>query len=52
MREGEHGLLVLGAPLLGRRGRVSLNGVIGSVLEGVNDHPVLIVRPHYEEGWR
>ncbi len=52
MREGEHGLLVLGAPLLGRRGRVSLNGVIGSVLEGVTDHPVLIVRPHYEEGWR
>jgi len=51
MRDKEHGLLVLGAPLLGRRGRVSLNGVIGSLLDDVNDRPVLIVRPHYEEWW-
>jgi sulfate transport system ATP-binding protein len=51
MRDGEHGLLVLGAPLLGRRGRVSLEGVIGSLIDEVNDRPVLIVRPHYEEWW-
>jgi sulfate transport system ATP-binding protein len=52
IREGNHDLLVLGAPLIGWKGRVSLNGVIGSVLEGVDDLPVLIVRPHQEEGWR
>src|SRR2546422_10134309 len=51
MRGKEHGLLVLGAPLVARRGRVSLNGVIGSLLDEVNDRPVLIVRPHYEEWW-
>jgi len=51
MREGQHGLLVLGAPLSARRSRVNLNGVIGGLLDEVNDRPVLIVRPHYEE-WR
>jgi sulfate transport system ATP-binding protein len=51
MRQGEYGLLVLGAPLLGRRNRISLEGVIGGVLQEVNDRPVLIVRPHYEEWW-
>src|SRR5262249_13543834 len=35
LREGEHGLLVLGAPPAGRRGRVSLLGVIGSLLDEV-----------------
>ena len=47
LREGEHGLLVLGAPLVGRRGRVILDGLIGGLLEEVNERPVLIVRPHY-----
>jgi sulfate/thiosulfate transport system ATP-binding protein len=52
LQEGNYDLLVLGAPLLGRRRRVSLSGVIGSLLETVNDRPVLIVRPHRIEGGR
>ena len=52
MQEGKHDFMILGAPLLDRRGRVSLAGVIESLLETVKDHPVLIVRPHMEEGWR
>jgi sulfate/thiosulfate transport system ATP-binding protein len=52
MREGDHGLLVLGAPLVGRRGRVILDGVIRGILEDVSDRPILIVRPHYGDWWR
>jgi sulfate transport system ATP-binding protein len=52
MQEGKHDFMILGAPLLDRRGRVSLAGVIGSLLEAVKEHPVLIVRPHMEEAWR
>lgn len=46
MKEGEHDLLVLGAPLAERDGTVSLSGVIGQLLESVTDHPILIVRSH------
>jgi len=52
MSEGKHDFMILGAPLYDRRGRVSLAGVIGNLLETVKDHPVLIVRPHLEEAWR
>ena len=52
MQEEKHDFMILGAPLFDRRGRVSLAGVIGSLLETVKDHPVLIVRPHLEEAWR
>ena len=52
MREGQHDLLVLGAPLVGRRGRMTLAGVIGDLLDDVRDRPVLIVRPHHAEPWR
>ena len=52
MTEGKHDFMILGAPLYDRRGRVSLAGVIGNLLETVKDHPVLIVRPHLEEAWR
>jgi len=43
MEQGGHNLLVLGAPLADRRGRVSLEGVVGSLLERAT-YPVLIVR--------
>jgi len=48
LQEGEHDLLVLGAPLSGRRGRhgrVPLAGMVRRVLEEAN-RPVLIVRAH------
>ena len=51
LRAGEHGLLVMGAPPMGRRGRVSLLGVIGSLLDDVSDRSILIVRPHHAEWW-
>ena len=52
MSEGAHDLLVVGAPLPAGRGRVTLVGIIGSLIEDVQDRPVLIVRPHAEESWR
>jgi sulfate transport system ATP-binding protein len=43
MEQGGHDLLVLGAPLADRRGRVGLGGVVESLLAPAS-HPVLIVR--------
>lgn len=40
---GSYDLLVLGAPLAQRDGKVSLNGVVGQILNVIN-RPVLIVR--------
>jgi hypothetical protein len=42
--EGEHDLLVLGAPLPGRDGRIALGGFVGRLLPEVAQLPVLIVR--------
>jgi len=42
--EGEHDLLVLGAPLPGRDGRIALGGFVGRLLPEVSQLPVLIVR--------
>jgi sulfate/thiosulfate transport system ATP-binding protein len=42
--EGEHGLLVLGAPLPGRDGRIGLGGFVGKLLPEIDRLPVLIVR--------
>ncbi|MGH2522668.1 MAG: universal stress protein, partial [Anaerolineales bacterium] len=47
MQAGGHDLLVLGAPLADRDGRVSLSGVVGQVLNEATGYPVLIVRSHY-----
>jgi nucleotide-binding universal stress UspA family protein len=44
IQEGGHDLLVLGAPLPGRDGRIELGGVIGRILAGAAQLPVLIVR--------
>ncbi|HEY0553450.1 MAG TPA: ATP-binding cassette domain-containing protein [Thermoanaerobaculia bacterium] len=42
--EGRHDLLVLGAPLPGRDGRIGLGGFVGKLLPEVAHLPVLIVR--------
>ncbi len=42
-KEGDHSLVVVGAPLSDQRGRVSLSGVAAAVLEE-SGRPVLIVR--------
>jgi sulfate transport system ATP-binding protein len=42
--EGAHDLLVLGAPLPGRDGRIALGGFVGRLLPAVAHLPVLIVR--------
>jgi nucleotide-binding universal stress UspA family protein len=47
MAQGEHNLLVLGAPLADRRGRVALEGVVQSLLEQASQ-PILIVRARQE----
>ncbi len=42
--EGGHDLLVLGAPLPGRDGRIELGGFVGRLLPAIPQLPVLIVR--------
>ncbi len=42
--EGGHDLLVLGAPLPGRDGRIELGGFVGRLLPALPNLPVLIVR--------
>ena len=44
LAEGGHDLLVLGAPLPGRDGRIELGGFVGRLLPAVAHLPVLIVR--------
>jgi nucleotide-binding universal stress UspA family protein len=47
MKEGEHDLLILGAPLPHGSDRVSLEGVVGQIIKEMTTHPVLIVRSRY-----
>ena len=47
VNEGQYDLLVLGAPLPDREGRISLNGLVGQVLSSVADRATLIVRSSY-----
>jgi hypothetical protein len=42
--EGKHDLLVLGAPLPGRDGRIELGGFVGKLLPETSRLPVLVVR--------
>jgi sulfate transport system ATP-binding protein len=44
LTEGAHDLLVLGSPLPNRRGVLSLDGLVGDLLDAVVDRPVLIIR--------
>jgi sulfate/thiosulfate transport system ATP-binding protein len=52
LEEGDHDLLIFGAPLPDWRGRIALDGLIGDLIDDAADRPVLIVRPHAEEPWR
>jgi sulfate transport system ATP-binding protein len=47
LNEGDYDLLVLGAPLAGPSGEISLAGVVGQILAQVTDRATLIVRSHY-----
>jgi hypothetical protein len=44
MENGKQDLLVVGAPLPDREGKVSLDGIVGHLLDGAIRHPILIVR--------
>jgi len=46
MKDTHYDLIVLGVPLPNHHGQVDFNGVIGSVLSGVQDSSFLIVRSH------
>jgi len=47
MEEGEHDLLILGAPLPQGGDRVSLEGVVGQIIKEMTTHPVLVVHSRY-----
>lgn len=47
MKEGEHDLLILGAPLPHGGDRVSLEGVVGQIIKEMSTHPILVVRSRY-----
>jgi sulfate transport system ATP-binding protein len=47
MAAGGHDMLVLGAPLSTRDGRAVLAGVVGQIVTGATNFPVLIVRSRY-----
>jgi sulfate transport system ATP-binding protein len=44
---GNHDLLVLGVPLTQREGDVSLEGVVGQIIQAQTTHPILIVRSRF-----
>jgi nucleotide-binding universal stress UspA family protein len=50
MTAGQHDLLVLGAPLAGRSGRLAMSSVMRQTLEAASKHPVLIVRSRLAAG--
>src|SRR5215212_1718599 len=52
MKEGEHDLLIMGAPLPQGGDRVSLEGVVGQIIKEMTTHPVLIVRSRYASNIR
>ena len=47
MKEGEHDLLILGAPLPHGGDKVSLEGVVGQIMKEMTTHPVLVVHSRY-----
>jgi len=47
MRKGEFDLVILGAPLPNRDGRVSLTRVVENVMKSAGNCSLLIVRSHY-----
>lgn len=51
IQAGEYDLVVMGAPLPGRSGKLALGGVVGSVLRSAQNCSFLIVRSH-NDAWR
>jgi nucleotide-binding universal stress UspA family protein len=49
IRSGKYDLVVMGAPLPGRTGKLALHGVVGSVLESAQNCSFLIVRSHSDQ---
>jgi hypothetical protein len=49
MRKGEFDLVVLGAPLPNRDGRVSLTKVVENVMKNAGNCSLLIIRSHYSK---
>jgi sulfate transport system ATP-binding protein len=47
MQAGGHDLLILGATLTSRTGKVSLEGVVGQIVKDMTTHPVLIIHSRY-----
>jgi sulfate transport system ATP-binding protein len=47
MKDGEHDLLIMGAPLPHGGDKVSLEGVVGQIIKEMTTHPVLVVRSRY-----
>jgi sulfate transport system ATP-binding protein len=47
MRRGEYDLVILGAPLPNREGRVSLTRIVENVTKNAGNCSLLIVRSHY-----
>jgi sulfate transport system ATP-binding protein len=47
MKEGEHDLLILGAPLPAGGDKVSLEGIVGQIIKETTTHPILVVRSRY-----
>jgi nucleotide-binding universal stress UspA family protein len=48
IKAGEYDLVVIGAPLPGRSGRLALTGIVGSVLSSAQNCSFLIVRSHHD----
>ncbi|HLD93952.1 MAG TPA: ATP-binding cassette domain-containing protein [Anaerolineales bacterium] len=48
IKTGKYDLVIMGAPLPGRSGRLALHGVVGSVLQSAQNCSFLIVRSHNE----
>lgn len=47
MAEGKYDMLVLGAPVRNHDGDAALSGVVGQIISGITNHPVLIVRSRF-----
>lgn len=48
IKAGEYDLVVIGAPLPGRSGRLALTGIVGSVLSSAQNCSFLVVRSHHD----
>jgi len=49
IKQGEFDLVIMGAPLPQKDGRIALNGVIGGVMKDAGNCSLLIVRSHYHK---